>query len=154
METAMTKLRAFRGWKESKRVSVVAVYEDASTGARVHEFCRSLSRQLGENCELTHQVWLVNEFWMPQLKEIAAREAASADLIIISLHQADSLSDAVKGWFDLWLPQKGNCHMALVALLDHLDQGDSNAMRAYLEKSAQRSEMEFLAQSEEMPEFC
>ena len=154
METAITELRAFRRCKESNRVSVVAVYQDSSTGARVHEFCRSLSRHLGENCRLIHQVWLVNEFWMPQLKEIAAREAASADLIIISIHHADSLSDEVKGWFDSWLSQKANRHMALVALFDRVDQGDSSSTRAYLEEVAQRGDMEFLAQSEEMPEYC
>jgi len=154
METAITELRAFRRWKESKRVAVVAVYEDSSTGARVHEFCSSLSRHLGENCKLIHQVWLVNEFWMPQLKEIAACEAASADLIIISLHHADSLSDEVKGWFDLWLRQTGNRHMALVALFDRVHQGDSSSMRAYLEEAARRGNMEFLTRWEEMPEYC
>jgi len=124
------------------------------TGARVHEFCRTVSRHLGENCELTHQIWLVNEFWMPQLKEIAAREAASADLIIISVHHAESLSDEVKSWFDLWLRQKGSRQMVLVALFDPLDQGDSSSVRADLQATAQRGGMEFLAQSEEMPEYC
>jgi hypothetical protein len=39
------------------------------------------------------------------LRTIAAGEAALAQLIIISVHHAETLPEGVKGWIDLWLGQ-------------------------------------------------
>src|SRR2546427_3117327 len=48
------------------------------------EFCRSLATNLGNHCEVVKQMWLLNELRLPQLRTIAANDALSADLIIVS----------------------------------------------------------------------
>jgi hypothetical protein len=94
------------------------VYEDSSTESRVDEFCQGLSLELGQNCRLDKQMWPLSELRMPQLRAIAANEAANADLIIVSVHPAERLPDAVQSWIDLWARRKGNRPGVLLALFD------------------------------------
>src|SRR5260370_41461176 len=61
MEVIMTKLRVWRIWKKLKRLTVSAAYEDRATGDRVNDFCQSLSRDLGQHCEL--RKWLRRGGW-------------------------------------------------------------------------------------------
>src|SRR5262245_17641131 len=115
----MARLQAMgRLGKGTKRVAAVAAYEDSHTDARVHEFCQNLERYLGEKCQVSKQMWLINELRMPQLRAIAASEAAAADLVIVAIHHAQSLPVEVKEWIDLWVGQKHRRHGVLLALLD------------------------------------
>jgi hypothetical protein len=97
-------------------------------------------------------MWLLTELRTTQLRAIAAREAASADLVIISVHHAEALPDEVKSWIDLWLKQKSSRPAVLSALFDPLYLGTSSSIQAYLREVAKRGKMEFLARSEEKPE--
>jgi hypothetical protein len=153
VDTLMKKLQAVgRLGKHSKKLAAVAAYEDAHTEARVNEFCRSLGRQLGEQCEIIQQMWLFNELRIPQLRAIAAKEASRADLVIISAHHAQSFPAEVKDWIELSLGQKGGRPGVLLALFDPVYQGDSTALQAYLKEVSRRGKKEFLVQSEEMPD--
>src|SRR5580700_7936997 len=125
MDTIKTMLASHRSWKGSKRVAAVAVYEDSSTDARVAEFCRCLSRQLGEQCEVLKQMWLLNELRLPRLRTIAAGDAAGADLVIISVHHSQELPEEVTLWLEQWLGRKGRRCAVLLALFDPVYQGDS-----------------------------
>jgi hypothetical protein len=153
VDPLITKLQAIgRLGKTSKQVAAVAAFEDAPTEARVNEFCQSLGRHLGTKCTITQQMWLFNELRIPQLRGIAAGEASHADLVIISAHHAQSFPSEVKEWIDLWLGQKGNRAAALLALFDPVYSGDSSALQIYLKEAAKRGRIEFLVQSEEMPD--
>jgi hypothetical protein len=131
---------------------VSAVSEDLSTGARVDEFCEGLSRYLGPQCKITKDMWPLTELRTAQLRAIAATEAASADLVAISVHHAESLPGEVKNWIDLWQRQRGDRPSVLLALFDPLYLGTSSSIQAYLQGVAQKGNMEFLVQSEEGPE--
>ena len=148
----MTKLQALGHGKPLNRIVAVAAYEDSSTDARVNEFCRSLAKHAGPNCEVHKQMWLVSELRNPRLRAIAAGEACHADLIIISVQHADSLPPEVQSWIDAWLAQKGRRSILLSALFDPIYQGVSSSMQAYLKEVAERGKMEFLAETEEVPE--
>jgi hypothetical protein len=149
MDTIKTMMAGCRGWTNSKQITAVAAYEDTLTDARVTEFCRGLSKQLGETCEVVKQMWLLNELRMPQLRSIAAGEASHADLIIISIHHAPKLPDEVTHWIELWLPQKRRQPVVLLALFDPVYQGDSASMRTYLAQVAKKAAMQFLVHTEE-----
>jgi hypothetical protein len=95
-------------------------------------------------------MWLFTELRMPQLRAIAAADAARADLVIISVHHAESLPEEVTGWVEAWLQQKGSRTIALLALFDPLYKGDSSSMKTFLQDAAKKAKMEFLVQSEEM----
>ena len=142
-------LRAWPRWKEAKQLALLATFEDSETGTRVKEFCQSLSRRLGEQCQLIEHVWLFSTLRLRELQEIAAEEAAAADLVIISAHRGDGLPDEVKGWIDLWLPQKGARNTVLLALLDPTYEGSRDSLESYLQEVAAKGGMEFLADSRE-----
>ena len=125
---------------------VVAVYEDFATCARVNESCRSLARDLDHDCELIKQAWLVNLLRLPQLRAIAAQEAASAELIIVSLHEAESPPDEVKGWIDLWLQEAPPRPSVLLVLADVVYHEEDRALPTYLEGVAKRGNMELVVQ--------
>lgn len=152
METAITRLRVWPVWKELRHFAVTAVCEDCSAGARVDEFSQSLSRQLGPNCKITKGLWLLTELRTPQLRSIAAGEAAQADLVLISIHHAENLPEGVKSWIDLWLRQKGNRPTVILALFDPLHLGSSKSLQAHLGEVARRGNMELQVQSEEAPD--
>ena len=152
MDTTLSRLQVWPLWQKSKRLTVSAVYEDSATGARTDEFCQALIRSLGRNCELSKELWLLTELRTAQLRAIAAREAARADLVIISIHHAEVLPDEVKSWIDLWLKQKSSRSAVLLALFDPLHVGTSSSLQACLRDVAKRGKMEFLARSEDKPE--
>jgi hypothetical protein len=149
VDSMTSKLRVWPIWKELKHFAVSAVCEDSSTNARTDEFCQGLSRDLGQNCAVVKEMWLFNQLGVPGLRAIAAGEAALAQLIIISVHQAESLPDAVKRWIDQWLGLRNNHGIVLLALFDPAYQGVSGPMKAYLEGVAKRGDMELLLKSEE-----
>ncbi len=148
----ITKLRVWPTWKKAKRLAVSAVCEDLPTGTRVDEFCQDLSRYIGQQCNITKEMWPLTELRTAQLRTIAATEAAAADLIVVSVHHAETLPNEVKNWIDLWRRQKANRPAVLLALFDPLYLGTSSSIQAYLQGVAQKVNMEFLVQSEEAPE--
>ena len=79
-------------------------------------------------------------------------QPALAHLIIISVHHAETLPDGVKTWIDLWLGQRNNHNIVLLALFDPVYQGSSSSMKAYLQEVAKRGDMEFLVKSEDAPD--
>src|SRR5712691_5732241 len=126
-----TRLRVWRIWKRLKRLAVSAAYEDRPTGDRVNDFCERLSRDLGQHCEISRGMWPESQLRLPQLSSIAADEAARADLIIISVHPGDSLSDEIQGWVDQWLARKNRRAAVLLALFDPVSGGVSTSMAVY-----------------------
>jgi hypothetical protein len=153
MDSMISKLRVWPIWKELKHFALSAACEDSSTNARTNEFCRGLSRDLGQNCNVVKEIWLFNQLAVPALRAIAASEAALAHLVVISVHHAETLPDGVKSWIDLWLGQRNNHSIVLLALFDPVHQGVSSSMKVYLQEVAKRGNMEFLVKSEDSPDY-
>ena len=149
MNTTFANPRVWQRWKEAKQLTLLAAFEDSATCTRVKEFCQGLSRDLGPECKIMQHVWLFNTLRVRELQEIAAEEASVADLIIISVHQGESLPDEVRSWIDLWLEQKGPRRAVLLALLDPAYERSSGSIRRYLEEVARRGGMDFLVEAEE-----
>jgi hypothetical protein len=153
MDPLITKLQAVGSLgKSPKECVALAAFEDAHTETRVNEFCRALGRQLGAKCKITQQMWLFNELRVQQLRGIAATEASKADLVIISVHHAQSLPGEIQDWIKLWVGQKGRRATALLALFDPVYVGDSTALQSYLKDLAAKHKLEFLVRAEEAPD--
>ncbi len=151
MDATLTKLRVWPAWQKMRRISVSAVHEDFATGARVEEFCETLAKSLGVRCEVARELWPLTELRTPKLRAIAAGEAAAADLVVISVHHAETLPGEVKSWIDLWVKQKRCRPGVLSALFDPLYVGSSGSIQTFLQGVARRGKMEFLARSEDKP---
>lgn len=148
----MSKLHVWPAWQKRKRIRVSAVHEDFATGARVDDFCETLARCLGVGCEVSKELWPLTELRTPKLRAIAAGEAATADMVVISVHHSEALPGEVKSWIDLWLRQKSNRATVLSALFDPLHLGSSSSIQAFLQGVAQKGKMEFFVRCEEKPE--
>ena len=144
MHTAISNPRVWERWREARRLVLLEAFEDSATGARVKEFRQDLFQQLGQRCQIIEHVWLCNMFRFHELQEIAAEEAAVADLVVIAAHDATSLSEEVKGWMDLWLRQKSTRNAVLLALLESAPEEGPGPIEVYLEDVARRGGMEFV----------
>ena len=147
MNMTLTKPRAWQHWKETNRVTLLAAFEDSIAGMRVKAFCQGLSRDLGADCRIVEHVWLFNTFRFHELQEIAAEEASASDLIILSVHQAQSLPDEVKSWIELWLRPTVRHPAVLLVLLDPEGEFAPNEVQPYLQEVASRGGMEFLVEA-------
>jgi hypothetical protein len=152
MDSFLTKLHVMGIGETSHKVNVVSVYEDYSTRARANEFCQGLARDLGQDCELHRQAWLVNLLRLPQLRSIAALDAAAGDVVIVSLHNAHNVPEDVRSWIDLWRHENGHRPKVLVALFDIAYREETPAMQAWLEAVAKQGNMEFFVQLWEITE--
>jgi hypothetical protein len=131
--------------------NVVICYEDFETGKQAKRTYDYLTQNLGKECQFSSQMWKFEVLEIGKLCEIAAKDAAVADIIIISTHGAHPLPDAVKGWLEISL--ENTRAIALVVLFS--DRSDDPAMiqatTAYLSEQAKRGQMEFFAQPGPLP---
>jgi hypothetical protein len=81
------------------------------------------------------------------LRELAAAEAATADIIIIGLHEGRGLPAAVSAWMKAWLGLRRERPGALVALLDAdlKATADAEEILKHLRQTAEFGRMEFFA---------
>lgn len=134
-------------WRDARQLALLATFEDSTTGRRVKEFRQDLSRHLGQDCRIIEHVWLFNMFRLRELREIAAEEAAAADLIVISMHDAECLPEDVKAWVDLWSRQKGERKPLLLALLEPARDGARRAVETCLQAAARAGGIDLLVES-------
>ena len=153
MDSIIAKLRVWPIWKQLKHFAVSAACEDHSATVRTDGFCRSLSWDLHRKCRVSKEIWLFSQLCIPQLRAIAAGEAALTQLIIISMHYSETLPDGVKSWIDLWLRQRNDHNAVLLALLDPISPGISSSMQAYLQDMSKKGDIEFLVHAEDAPDY-
>ncbi|SRR6266699_5043544 len=131
--------------------NVVIAYEDFETGKQAKRTFDFLAEQLKDECQFTNQMWKFDVLNIPKLREMAAKDAASADIVIISCHARSELAPEVRAWIELWLAEK-NQAIALVALLDSPPgfTMETITLRKYLADVALRGGMEFFAQPDDL----
>jgi hypothetical protein len=132
-------------------VNVIVAYEDFSTGNHALNIFERLFPGLGQPPLFsTHNVWKFDLLEIAKFREIAAREAAAADIILISAHGPGELPTTVKRWMELWITQRHSDPGALVVLLDGIKKPGLEDLRAeaYLRDCAIRAGMDFFIQRE------
>jgi hypothetical protein len=131
--------------------NVVIAYEDFETGKQAKETYDFLVSNLRHECRFENQMWKFDVLGIPKLREMAAKDALMADIIIISCHGTHELSADVKDWINGWVNGQTNA-IALVALLGDADNdGDTRNIREYLADVARCARMEFFAQPNSFP---
>ena len=124
-------------------LNVVIAYEDFESGKHAKSTYDFLEAQLGQEFQFSNQMWKFDVLAVPKLKDFAAKDAAAAEIIIISAHGGRDLPAEVKSWIEMWLGFKTEAS-ALVALFD--GESDFNPARAYLADIASRAQIEFFCQ--------
>ena len=131
--------------------NVVIVYEDLETGKQAKRTFDFLAEQLKGDCAFSNQMWKFDVLNIPKLREMAAKDAAAADIVIVSCRPRNELAPEVKAWIELWLAEQ-NGAIALVALLENSTATplETLALRRYLAEVALRGNMEFFAQPDDL----
>jgi hypothetical protein len=124
--------------------SVVIVFEDFNTGKRAKRAYDFLVANLTREWRVISHMWKFEVLGIPELREMAANDAAIANLIIVSSRGDRELPADVKDWIEMWQGDKGE-PVALVALFDQPPELAEHAQttQAYLERVAKRERMEF-----------
>ncbi len=132
--------------------SVVVAYQDVEMGKHAQGTCDFLMESLAGECRFISKMWRFDALAVPSLRDLAAKDAALADLIFVSSHGREELPADVKAWIELWLGRKSTA-FALVGLFG--DEGKDAALvhsvQDYLAWVAKRGEMEFFAQPDVWP---
>lgn len=128
-------------------LSVVIACEDSATAAPACEVLELVELNLKDEARLFYQWWNFEVLAVPTLRELAAVEAATADIIIIGVHEARALPEMVTDWMNLWLPLRSDRPGALVAVLDSdlNQQGASPGILSQLTQAAAAGQMDFFA---------
>jgi hypothetical protein len=131
--------------------NVLIAYQDLETGKHAKRTYDYLQANLGRECVLSNQMWKFDVLGIPKLREIAVKDALTADIIIISSY-GDDLPEPVTKWIESWL-MHGTDALALVALFAGAEEsaGGTLRTRAYLGEVARRAGLEFFAQPDEWP---
>ncbi|MGO9201377.1 MAG: hypothetical protein ACLQM8_12710 [Limisphaerales bacterium] len=100
------------------RLQVLAVYEDFATGLRARQTLDQTVLRLGAAVGVQLNLWRFDILCEPALREQVAKEAAAADIVVISMHGQGELPASVNLWLEEWSGRKGGKPCALVVSLD------------------------------------
>lgn len=131
--------------KVNPAFNVVTVYEDFETGQNARKTYDFLAEHLGNEFRLNNQMWKFDVLAMPKLKEMAASDAAAADIILVAMRGTNDLPTEVREWMKLWLAH-GTRAIAMVALFEVSNQPVGDLIRDYLADVARRADVEFFSQ--------
>ncbi len=138
--------------EETPVFNVLIAYEDFEAGKNARRTYDFLAEQLGQDCEFATQMWKFDVLGIPKLRDMAAKDAMVADIIIVAYHGGKPLPEELKSWIDLWVNQDRH-PLALVALYDNQSQDEALAAsnREYLASVATQGGMEFFSQADSAP---
>src|SRR5262249_16701684 len=130
-------------------LNIVVVYEDFFTGAYAIRTVERLFQHGNKGRDLRiENLWQFDLLDNPKLREIAAAEAAKADLVIICARGSRELPSSIKRWLQQWLGKRADGQVAMVTLLDDSSQDvhQRSRLELYLEECAHRAGMGFFVQ--------
>jgi hypothetical protein len=135
--------------KLTDTLAIAMVYEDVESLEWARQVCDRVTGLVGSQC-LVSTSWRICDLTQPDVVPDAIEVATRADVIIVSVHEADELPLDLYAWIEAWLPRRGRREGALVALLAARPGLEpSPSARSYLEAVARRSALVFLPERRE-----
>lgn len=132
-----------------KDVVAIVVCEEPATAPRACGLLSRVGRNAGAEGRLIYSWWTFGVLTSASLRQLAANEAAAADMVIIATREGPGLPESVKDWVSLWLATGEYHHRprALVALLEpgEKQNGTSCGVRAELKALAEADGVDFFA---------
>jgi len=148
-ETVVARSASQLDFENCPLFKVVIAYEDFEMGNHAKHLYDFLTQNLGEDFELSSQMWKFDVLSIPKLREIAIKDAIEADILVISSRGGQGLATGAKVWIESWLTQ-GTRADALVALFG-CEVQETQTVRDYLADVACRGGLEFFAQPDQWP---
>ena len=104
-------------------------------------------QELEDDCDFSLELWRFQVLALPGIGNAAARAAAHADFVILSMHGKSQLSVQTKDWIVRCSGLIADCEPALVALLDGRATGRVTVASTldYLREIANQNNISFYA---------
>ena len=112
-------------------LNVQILYEDKPVALRAKQAFDQVADQFRGQENFQVSLWRFDLLQDPDLRQLATRSAASADIILLSTHGWSPLPEAVSSWVIEWLGGRTDALPALVISLD-ADAKDSATARKLL----------------------
>ena len=133
-------------------INIVIAFEDAAAGKHAEAFYDHLKERLGTEFQFTRYQWSFNLLGDLHVRDVAAHDAATADIVIIATHGDANLPAHVESWFQAWIGRTAGPR-ALVALFDRPAPCAETRedLRSSLARIAQTGGMDFFAEPDNSP---
>jgi hypothetical protein len=130
---------------ERPKFKAAIIYEDSAAGKRAKHFYDRVIRELVDECDFSLELWNFQVLAVPKIGNSAAKAAAQADFVILSMHRKAQLSVRTRDWIERWSGLMTDNKSALVALLDQpgMKRGMVAFTLDYLRKVADRKGISF-----------
>jgi type II secretory pathway predicted ATPase ExeA len=135
-------------YQAGKDFSVMISYDDSDAAGRADELLQRLGKNLEhEEGRLFHQWWNIEVLAFLLMRELAALEAATTDMIILVVREDRDLPDMVVAWMKRMLELRKDRPGALVVMLDSAleNPGASREILLQLRQAAELGHMDFFA---------
>lgn len=128
----------------SSQFKVVMLFEDFATGVCAKSTMDRVIENLESHFPFEIKFWRFDLLELLHFREMAATEAADADMVIVSAHGGPQIPDGVKNWLQLWLNRRLGGECALVELLDN-QYGSSGSwpIHGLLQTVASKAHLDF-----------
>lgn len=137
-----------------KDMLVVVACESAATAPRACALLKRVGREAGLSGRLIYSWWTFTALGSAPLRQLAAEDAADADMLLITANEGPGLPEAVKSWIHQWATGGGtpSCSRVLVAWLepDQTNQGGARAVYSELKHLAELGWLDFIANGGEV----
>ena len=102
-------------------------------------------RELADECDFSLELWNFQVLAVPEIGNSAAKAAAQADFVILSMHRKAQLSVQTRDWIERWSGLITDNKPALVVLPDQrgMKRGTVASTLDYLRKVADRKGISF-----------
>lgn len=127
---------------------VVAFDNSATSSSSALRTCDYVISQLGGDVPVRRRVLNLEHMKNPRTRAAAVKDAAGADMVIVSTKESAELSVQMKEWLDEWSGQRSAPEGALVAIINRANkqrQRASTAVKDQLALLAQQMHMDFFS---------
>ena len=131
----------------NRPLRVVIAYNDTGAGQRAMRMLAALGPQLGDDIEFQPIPWSFDLLSDVDWREVAARDAVHADILILATSDADALPPDVGQWAEDAINQKRGTSAAVIALFGPEEDSDGagSARLKAIEVAALQAGLNFFA---------
>jgi hypothetical protein len=129
-------------------LKIVLVYSDRKGAELGKEVAQSLREKLGASFNMHESCWNTELLRSPKLRALSAAEAASSDLVLVSMEETEEVSEELRQWLALWQHRSRTGPAALVALLKRETDSSPRHLQEALHRFADQANMDFFCHSE------
>ena len=129
---------------EPKPFRMLSIYDSEAANREATDASNLVLRELGDSIEADRSIWDLDSLDTSTFRQLAAEEAARADVIVIAL-AGEEPSKSLKQWVAEW-QQNRELSGGLLALIPAGDSETGGNLATFLYETAVTANMDFLCQ--------